>query len=145
MTVRRSPVEAVRTGLDGADSAPLSGREGRRFNRGRAAARISAQRGNSIEQLAAVPERRNAEFLQVFRRQLGQDPFVDLILAECRLVLCETKAPQPDHYIHNGAPCRVRDTSFGLPGEAHLSDEKSYYAQRGFKDIFELGCRDALS
>ena len=36
-------------------------------------------------------------------RQAREDPFVDLIVAECRLVLLEAQAPQPDRNIHEDA------------------------------------------
>ena len=38
------------------------------------------------------------------RRQVGQDLIVDLILAECRLILFEAKPPQPTSDIHSGTP-----------------------------------------
>ena len=46
----------------------------------------------------------DAEVLEVLRRQIGQNRFVYLILAECRLILPKAKAPQPDHNVHDGAP-----------------------------------------
>ena len=51
----------------------------------------------------AVPERRDAKLLQVLVRQARKDRLVYLILAECRLVLPEAQAPQPDHNVHDGA------------------------------------------
>src|SRR6516165_3216516 len=43
---------------------------------------VSAQRGNGLEQLAAMPDRSDAELPQILRRQARQDCVVDLILAE---------------------------------------------------------------
>ena len=53
--------------------------------------------------LTAVPERRDAKLLQVLGRQARKDRLVYLVLAECRLVLPEAQAPQPDHNVHEGA------------------------------------------
>ena len=51
-----------------------------------------------------MTNRTNADFLQVLLGQVREDPFVDLVVAESRLVFCEAKAPQPDHDVHDGAP-----------------------------------------
>jgi putative SOS response-associated peptidase YedK len=67
---------------------------------------VDPLRWGLIEELTAVPQRSNAKLLQVLRRQLRQDHFVDLIFAECRLVLCEAKAPQPSHNVHDGGRSR---------------------------------------
>ena len=45
----------------------------------------------------------DADFLQVLLGEVREDPLVDLVVAECRLVLFEAKAPQPDHNVHKGA------------------------------------------
>ena len=37
-------------------------------------------------------------------RQARKNRHVYLVLAECRLVLAEAQAPQPDHNVHDGAP-----------------------------------------
>ena len=52
----------------------------------------------------AVPKRRDAKLLQVLVRQARENRLVYLILAECRLILPEAQAPQPDHNVHDGAP-----------------------------------------
>ena len=36
-------------------------------------------------------------------RQARKNRLVYLILAECRLILPEAQAPQPDHNVHDGA------------------------------------------
>jgi hypothetical protein len=54
-----------------------------------------------------MPDRSDAEFPQVLRRQARQDRVVDLILAECRLMLFEAKPPQPTSDVHGGAPVRL--------------------------------------
>ena len=48
-----------------------------------------------------MTDRTNANFLQVLLRQVGQDPSVNLILTECRLVSLEAKAPQPRFKVHD--------------------------------------------
>ena len=42
-----------------------------------------------------MPDKANAQILQVLRRQAWQDLLVDRIVAECSLILCEAEAPQP--------------------------------------------------
>ena len=71
--------------------------------RRRLRARIGTQRGDGVEELAAMPDDADAKILQVFRRQARQDRLVNLVLAERSLILSEAKAPQPDHDVHDGA------------------------------------------
>ena len=78
-------------------------RRGRCVNGRRLAARVVTQSSDGIEQLHAVPERRDAKLLQVLCRQARKNRLVYLILAEGRLILPEAKAPQPDHNVHDGA------------------------------------------
>ena len=78
-------------------------RRGRCVNKGRPTARVITQSGNGVEQLHPVPECRDAKLLQVLFRQARKNRLVYLILAECRLVLPEAQAPQPDHNVHDGA------------------------------------------
>jgi hypothetical protein len=47
--------------------------------------------------------RRDAKLFQVLRREVREDPLVDLIVAECLLVLFEAQGPQPISDIHAGA------------------------------------------
>jgi len=42
-----------------------------------------------------MSDRRYADVLEVLGCQLRQNCFIDRVLAECRLVLSEAKAPQP--------------------------------------------------
>ena len=51
-----------------------------------------------------MPKGGDAKLLQVLVRQARKDRLVYFILAECRLVLPEAQAPQPDHNVHSGAP-----------------------------------------
>ena len=47
-------------------------------------------------------------------RQVRQDRLVYLVLAECRLILPEAQAPQPDHDVHEGtrtSGCRTSSFS----------------------------------
>ena len=50
-----------------------------------------------------MPNCRDAKLLQGLVRQARENRLVYLILAERRLVLPETQAPQPDHNVHDGA------------------------------------------
>jgi hypothetical protein len=54
-----------------------------------------------------MPDNSDTKVLQVLRRQVRQDRIVDLILAECRLILLEAKLPQPTSEVHDGAPVRL--------------------------------------
>ena len=53
--------------------------------------------------LTPVPDRRDAKLLQLLVRQARKNRLVYVILAECRLVLPEAQAPQPDYNVHDGA------------------------------------------
>ena len=53
------------------------------------------------------PSERDAKLLQVLVRQARENRLVYVILAECRLVLPEAQAPQPDHNVHNARPQSV--------------------------------------
>src|SRR5262249_32028954 len=79
-------------------------RPGRCVNGQRFTARVATQYSDSIEQLEPVTDCSDAELLQDLVRQAREDRLVNLILAECRLILPEAQAPQPDHDVHDGAP-----------------------------------------
>src|SRR6266567_7721476 len=66
-------------------------------------ARVSAQGGDGVEQLAAMPDNTYAKILEVLRCQVRQDRVIDRVLAECSLILSEAKAPQPTSKVHGGA------------------------------------------
>src|SRR6476660_4856831 len=87
-------------------------RRGRCVNGWRLTARVVTQSGNGVEQLHPVPECCDAKLLQVLFRQARKNRLVYLILAECRLVLREAQAPQPDHDVHDGAYNRGWSTSW---------------------------------
>ena len=53
-----------------------------------------------------MTNRADAKFLQVLRRQVRENRLVYLVLAECRLILPEAQAPQPDHDVHEYAHSR---------------------------------------
>ena len=81
------------------------GRSTRSLRQRRAAYRSRpTQSSDSIEQLQSVPDCRDAKLLQGLVRQARKDRLVYLILAECRLILPEAQAPQPDHDVHDGRP-----------------------------------------
>src|SRR5262245_21062487 len=50
-----------------------------------------------------MPDKTDAQILQVVCRQGRQDHLVDLIFAECRLIPFEAKAPQPTPGVHHRA------------------------------------------
>ena len=50
-----------------------------------------------------MPQSRDAKLFQVLRREGRKDPFVNLIFAECGLVLFNSEAPQPPAEVHDGA------------------------------------------
>ena len=50
-----------------------------------------------------MPNCSDAKLLQSLVRQARKDRLVYLILAECRLILPEAKAPQPACHVHDGA------------------------------------------
>ncbi len=80
--------------------------------------RAGPQRGDGIEQLAAVSDRGDAEPDQIVGGQARQDLGVDVVLAECRLVAREPEALQPAPDVHHPLPPRpVRGLSrVALPG-----------------------------
>jgi hypothetical protein len=47
---------------------------------------------NGIEEYPAMTNGTDADFLQVLLGEVREDPLVDLVVAECRLVLFEAKA-----------------------------------------------------
>ena len=58
------------------------------------------ERRDRIQQTTAVTDRRNAEILQVLRRQTRQQITGDGILLECRLILAKIKRAQPVGNFH---------------------------------------------
>jgi len=70
------------------------------LNRCRFSYPIGAQSGDSIEELEAMPNCRDAEFLESLVRQAWQNRLVYLVLSERGLVLFEAKTPQPTPDIH---------------------------------------------
>ena len=48
-----------------------------------------------------MPNRGDAKLLQGLVRQARENRLVYVILAECRLILPEAQAPQPDHNVHD--------------------------------------------
>jgi hypothetical protein len=59
-----------------------------------------AQRNDAVEEYPAMTNGTDADFLQVLLGQVWEDPLVNLVVAECRLVFFEAQAPQPDHDVH---------------------------------------------
>src|ERR1700746_2613776 len=54
-----------------------------------------------------MPDRSDTKLLQVLRRQTREDGVVDVILAECRLILFEAKLPQPTSDVHGATLVRL--------------------------------------
>jgi hypothetical protein len=77
--------------------------------------RVVTQSSDCIEQLYPMPKCCDAKLLQVLFRQARKNRLVYLILAECRLILPEAKAPQPDYNVHDGAYNRGWRTSSAGP------------------------------
>src|SRR5262245_37012312 len=75
-------------------------------NGGRFITDVATQRSNSIEQLHAVAERRDAKLFQVLCREARKNCFVNLVFAERSLILSKAKAAQPTPEVHNGSPIR---------------------------------------
>ena len=67
--------------------------------------RAGAQRSNSIEQLSAMPDRGDAEILQIFGRQARQNSGIDRVIAECGGVLFEPQLAQPIGDLDRHRPC----------------------------------------
>ena len=51
-----------------------------------------------------MPDCCDAKLLEGLVRQARKNRLVYLVLAECRLILPEAQAPQPDHNVHDEAP-----------------------------------------
>ena len=62
--------------------------------------RRGAERGDGVEQLAAMPDRGNAKILEILRRQLRQHLPVDLVVAERRRIALKAQTLQPRRYVH---------------------------------------------
>jgi hypothetical protein len=86
-------------------------------NGGRLAARVVTQSSDGIEELHTVTKRGDTKLLQGLVRQARKNRLVYLILAECRLILPETQASQPDHNVHDGAHSALLHI-IGPPGES---------------------------
>src|SRR5215471_12526815 len=76
---------------------------GRCLDGGRLTTVVFTQSSDGVQQLHTVPNRGNAKLLQGLVRQSRKNRLVYVILAECRLILPEAQAPQPDHNVHDGA------------------------------------------
>jgi len=68
---------------------------------------VSAQGSDGVEQRAALANNDDAKVFQVLRRQARQDRVVDLVLAECSLVLFEAQVPQPTSEVHDMPELRL--------------------------------------
>ena len=70
--------------------------------RGRGAGRCGTgpQGGDPSEQPLAVADRGNADLLEVLGGQARQDPRIDVVVAERRLILAQAQAAQPSPDIH---------------------------------------------
>ena len=62
------------------------------------------QRGNGIEQPAAVPDRRNSELTQILARESVENLPINVMVTERGRVLFEPKAAQPFGHIHRSCP-----------------------------------------
>src|ERR1700719_2080468 len=62
-----------------------------------------------------MPDCCDPKLLQGLVRQTRKDRLVYFILAECRLILPEAQAQQPDHNVHDGARTQGCDPSSCSP------------------------------
>jgi hypothetical protein len=83
-------------------------RYGRCVNGRRFTDLVVTQSNYCLKQLAAIPDSRNPQILEVFCRQIWQDGRVNFVLAECRLVFFEAAAAQPPTDVHDGARWHAR-------------------------------------
>src|SRR5262249_19430457 len=60
------------------------------------------KRSNGFQELESSAKR-NPDLAEMILRQIVQNRFVDGVLAECRLILFEAKAPQRTPEVHAGA------------------------------------------
>ena len=67
---------------------------------GRVAKSFGSQRGDRIEENAAMANRRHAEVSEVLGGQLGQNCLIDRVFPECLLVAFQAEAAQPGRDIH---------------------------------------------
>src|SRR5215472_1669468 len=85
----------------------------------------------------------DADFLKVPLCQVREDPLVDLVVAESRLVFFEAQAPQPAHNVHDGPQASLLQHSIvkagrrGHCGEWPLS-ERALKGRRAFLGAFGL-------
>ena len=100
-----------------------------------------AERGDRVEQLAAMADQGDAEMLQILGRQLRQHFAIDLVVAERRRVLFEPQPPQPRRYVHavilgseERQPLMVDDIPlpFELPAAALKYVQSQVSGQRPF-------------
>ena len=77
-----------------------------------------------------MANRADADFLQVLLGEVREDPLVDLVVAESRLVFFEAQAPQPDHDVHGGAPQSAMGSIF-CRGCEGVQDRLDYGYFRG--------------
>jgi hypothetical protein len=67
--------------------------------------------GDRRENLSAVPHGQNADFLEVFGRQIRENFTVNGVLPECVLVLAESGCSEPRTNIHVRFPSRNESES----------------------------------
>jgi hypothetical protein len=84
----------------------------RRLPRHRCRGGRVAERGDGVEQPAAVADRGDADLLQILGRQRGQDGGVHVVVAERRLVPAEVEATQPSRYVHSAPLAGERPRSW---------------------------------
>ena len=121
-------MSALANGLNDGHSTRRRSRWPRRCRSG-LHARVVTQSRDSIEQRTAVSQGRDAEFFQVLGRQVRQDLFGYLILAECSLILPEAQLSN-----QTTTSMTVPELSFEAhhpPGERTLSRTPSLGKESG--------------
>src|SRR5580704_10257341 len=79
----------------------------------------------------------DAEILQIVNSQFRQHRAVDFVVAERRLVLPQTEAPQPISDVHRRT--RVRFDSYDGPRETASPEQQCWPAGRGWPVAMPLG------
>jgi len=67
-----------------------------------------------------MPQCGDAELLQVLVREARKNRLVYLVLAECRLILAEAQAPQPDHDRGKRRSALSDDTRYSIQDDLGL-------------------------
>src|SRR5215470_3320173 len=89
-------------------AASTGGARGYSIRRGPRRLCTGTKRSTGVQELESSAKR-NTDLAEMILRQIVQNRIVDGVLAECRLILFEAKAPQPTSEVHrNALTCPAR-------------------------------------